>query len=159
MIPNFYRKGLSMTKTTAAESFRAALKKLVDTRGHGAQAELAESLSTHRSAINDMIAGRRGASVKMQERIAAHFGLSLGEMLRIGEHLLAGRIVFPWADQLEGLTRDRQLLRIVELTNDQVGHPHDNLKFMRAACKFIEGKSSPAEVYQTYLQLIRSRQT
>ena len=31
---------------------------------------------------------------------AAHFGLTLGEMLRIGENLLSGRIVFPWSDQL-----------------------------------------------------------
>ena len=151
-------KGWVMTAVTAAESFRAALKKLVETRGHGAQAELAEALSSHRSAINDMIAGRRGASAKMQERVAAHFGLSLGEMLRIGEHLLAGRVVFPWRDHLDGLSPCQQLLRIVELANDQVGHPQDNLQFLKTACKFLDGRQTAADVYQSYLKLIRARQ-
>lgn len=142
---------------TAAESFKIALKKLVDTRGHGAQAELADALHMHRSAINDMLAGRRGASSKMQERVAAHFGLTLGEMLRIGENLMSGRIVFPWADQLEGLDPCQQIMKIVELTNAQVGCPNDNTPFLQIVCKFLEGKATPAQLYQEYLRLVRSQ--
>lgn len=148
-----------MTRVTAAESFRAALKKLTETRGRGSQAELADSLNTHRSAINDMITGRRGASLRMQERIAAHFGLSLAEMLRIGGHLLSGRVVFPWADQLEGLPKREQVLRIVELANTQAGHPQDNLAFLKVVCRFIDGQESAESVYQSYLVMIRNRHT
>lgn len=109
----------------------------------------------HRSAINDMITGRRGASTKMQERIAAHFGLTLGEMLCIGENLLAGRVVFPWSDQLEGLDRCQQVLKIVELTNAQVGCPNDNIPFLQRVCEFTEGKITPAQLYQEYLRFVR----
>jgi transcriptional regulator with XRE-family HTH domain len=140
---------------TATESFRTALKKLIETRGHGAQAELADALNMHRSAINDMLAGRRGASARMQEKVAAHFGLTLGEMLRIGENLISGRIVFPWSDQLEGLDRCHQVLKIVELTNAQVGGSNNNLPFLQRVCEFMEGKITPAQLYQEYLLLVR----
>lgn len=40
---------------------------------------------------------------------AAHFGLTLGEMLRTGENLLSGRIVFPWSrPALSGISPTRQ---------------------------------------------------
>lgn len=146
-----------MSKTSGSEAFKAALRRLLDSRGHGAQAEIADALGLHRSAINDMMNGRRGASTIMQERIASHFGLSLGEMLRIGENLLEGRVVFPWRDQLDNMTRDQQLIRIVELTNSQVGHAQDNLPFLRLAAKFLRGEKTPAELYTAYLKLIRSR--
>lgn len=146
-----------MTGSLAAESFRAALRNLLDGRGRGSQAELAETLGLARSIVSDIVTGRRGSSTKMQERIAAYFGLSLGEMLRIGEHLINGRVVFPWADQLEGLSRCQQLQRIVELTNDQVGHSQDNLAFFKYTCDFLDGELTPAEFYQAYLKLIRSR--
>lgn len=141
----------------AAESFRAALRHLLQARGHGAQAGLADALGAHRSAVNDILAGRKGTSSKMQERIAAYFGLSLGEMLRIGENLVQGRLMFPWADALEGLTKKQQVRRIVELTNDQVGHSQDNLTFIRDICAFLEGKKTPADIYTSYLKLIRAR--
>ena len=133
------------------------MQHLLASRGHGAQTELAEALGLSRSAINDMVKGRKGASSKMQEKVAAYFGLSLGEMLRIGENLLQGRVVFPWSDQLEGLSPGKQVLKIVELTNEQVGHPQDNLAFIKIVLNFIEGKTSPADLYVSYLKMIRSR--
>lgn len=146
-----------MTGGLAAESFRTALRHLLQARGHGAQSDLANKLGVHRSAVNDILNGRKGTSTKSQEKIAAYFGLSLGEMLRIGENLMQGRVVFPWADQLDSLPRDKQLRRIVELTNDQVGHPQDNITFVRHICEFLEGKLTPADLYQSYLKLVRSR--
>lgn len=146
-----------MGKTSSSESFKTAFRRLLESRGHGAQTGVADALGLHRSAINDILNGRRGASSKMQERIASHFGLSLGEMLRIGENLLEGRVVFPWRDQLDNTTREQQLLKIVELTNAQVGHPQDNLQFLRIAVKFLHGDKTPAELYSSYLKLIRSR--
>ena len=89
-----------MTGSLAAESFRAALRNLLDGRGRGSQAELAETL---------------------------------------------------------GLARCQQLQRIAELTNDQVGHSQDNLAFFKYACDFLDGELTPAEFYQAYLKLIRSR--
>lgn len=145
------------TKPIGSEAFKIAFKKLLDGRGHGAQTEVADALQLHRSAINDILKGRRGTSSSMQERIASHFGLSLGEMLRIGENLLEGRVVFPWRDQLDNLDRGQQLLKIIELTNNQVGHSQDNMKFMRDAVRFLDGKKTPAEIYTSYLKLIRSR--
>jgi transcriptional regulator with XRE-family HTH domain len=147
----------NVTDSLAAESFRAAFRHLLDGRGRGSQAEFAESMGLHRSAVNDILNGRRGTSVKTQERVAAYFGLSLGEMLRIGEHLLNGRVVFPWTDQLEGLTKGQQVRRIVELTNEQVGHSQDNLTFIKHVCEFLDGKLTPAEIYQSYLKMIRPR--
>jgi len=146
-----------MTKTVGSEAFRAAFRRLLDSRGHGAQAEIADALSLHRSAINDILNGRRGTSSAMQARIASRFGLSLGEMLRIGENLLEGRVVFPWRDQLDNLTREQQLLKIIELTNAQVGYSQDNLAFIRLTSKFLKGDKTPAELYTAYLKLIRSR--
>ena len=146
-----------MTAGLAAESFRTAMHHLLASRGHGAQTELAEALSLSRSAINDMVKGRKGASSKMQERIAAYFGLSLGEMLWIGENLLQGGVVFPWADQLDGLPPGKQIIKIVELTNEQVGHPQDNLAFIKIIITFLEGKITPADLYLSYLKMIRSR--
>ena len=93
----------------------------------------------------------------MQERIAAYFGLTLGEMLRIGENLIHGKVVFPWSDQLDGMTRKQQILRIAELTNHQVGHPQDNLKMIEDMCDFLEGSLTPADFYQSYLKTVRSR--
>ena len=93
----------------------------------------------------------------MQERITAHFGLSLGEMLRIGENLIAGRVVFPWQDQLDGLPRDKQVPRIMSPANEQVGHPQDNIHFIKMVIKFLNGGVQPAELYAEYLRLIRSR--
>lgn len=141
----------------AAESFRAAFKHLMVARGRGAQAEMSESLSIHKSAVSDILNGRKGASSKTQDKIAAYFGLSLGEMLRIGENLMQGRVVFPWADALDGLDKCQQLRRVIELTNEQVGHPQDNLFFIKAACDFLDGNKTPAEVYTSYLKLIRTR--
>lgn len=143
--------------TLAAECFRTALRSLVDGRGRGAQTDLAEQLGMSRSAFNDILTGRKGTSTKTQERIAAHFGLSLGEMLRIGENMLQGRVVFPWAQQLEGLTKRQQLKAIIELTNEQVGHPQDNLFFVESICDFLEGSASPSDLYNTYLKMARSR--
>lgn len=146
-----------MTGSLAAESFKAALRHLLQARGHGAQAGLANALGVHRSAINDILNGRKGSSAKMQEKIAAHFGLTLAEMLRIGENLIQGRVVFPWADALDGLTKDQQLRRIVELTNEQVGHPQDNLTFIRYLCLFLEDRKTASDIYTAYLKLVRSR--
>lgn len=146
-----------MTESLAEESFRTALRRMIDARGRGGQTELAERLGLSRSAVNDILTGRRGTSTRSQERIAAYFGLSLGEMLRIGEQLLQGRTVFPWAGQLEGMTRAQQLRTIVELTNEQVGHSQDNLTFIKHVCEFLEGKLTPAEIYQSYLKMLRSR--
>lgn len=145
-----------MTGSLAAESFRLALRSLLSGSGRGAQTDLAETLGLSRSAINDILSGRRGASSKSQERIAACFGLSLGEMLRIGENLMHGRVVFPWADQLEGLTRPQQLKKIVELTNHQVGHSQCNMEFVCAVCEFLAGELAPADLYNTYLKLVRT---
>lgn len=146
-----------MTSGLAEESFKTALRHLLDGRGRGAQSELAEGLGLARSAVNDILNGRRGTSLRTQERIAAHFGLTLGEMLRIGEHLMHGRIVFPWTGQLDGLTKGQQVRKIVELTNDQVGTSQDNLAFLKVACDFMEDKASAAEVYAAYLRMVRSR--
>lgn len=146
-----------MTASLAEESFRTALRSLIDARGRGGQAEVAERLGLARSAVNDILSGRRGTSTRTQERIAAYFGLSLGEMLRIGEQLLQGRAVFPWADQLEGMTRAQQLQAIVELTNEQVGHSQDNLFFVKDVCEFLEGNLAPADIYHSYLKMLRSR--
>jgi len=83
----------------------------------------------------------------------------MSEMLRIGEHFVAGRVVFPWRDQLDGLARGDQLIHIMEMTNQQVDYPNDGIPFMRQAVAFLEGQSSPAEIYQSYLRLLRSRKT
>lgn len=151
------KEGRKMTGSLAAESFRMALRNLLDARGRGSQADLAETLGLARSAINDILTGRRGTSTKTQERIAACFGLSLAEMLRIGENLIHGKTVFPWADQLDGLTKPQQVKKIVDLTNHQVGHSSRNIEFIQAVCDFLEGSLNQAELYQTYLKLVRSR--
>lgn len=128
----------------AAEAFRAAFQHLFDNRGRGAQAGVAEHLGLHESAVNDILKGRKGASLKMK--------------VRIGEHLLGGRVVFPWFDHLTGLTPCAQVRKIVELTNEQVSHPQDNLPFIKQLCDYMKGEATPAELYGAYLKLIRPRQ-
>lgn len=145
-----------MTSLTM-QHFRAAFSHLLKSRGHGAQAEMADELGMHRSLLNDILTGRKGASVRMQEKVAAYFGPTLGEMLRIGENLVHGRTPFPWSGHLEGLDKPKQLLKIVELTNEQVGHPQDNINFLLIVCKFFNGEATTSDVYTAYLKLVRGR--
>lgn len=54
------------------------------TESHGSQAKIAQLTGVTAKYINDIIAERRGASLKLQERIASALGLTYENMLAIG---------------------------------------------------------------------------
>ena len=81
-----------MTGRLAAESFKTALRSLLDARGRGAQTELAEALGLSRSAINDILTGRRGTS----------------QMYMVDRYIFILYLVNPWKSKLHiGFTAKR----------------------------------------------------
>jgi len=71
---------LSM-KNDAYSLFLEWLKDEVDSRGHGAQTEIANSVGISRNHLNDIIRSRKGASQKLQEKIAHYCGTDLHSIL------------------------------------------------------------------------------
>lgn len=80
-----------MTDPTTYDCFIEALKLALKSRGHGAQARLAEYLRKDRSSVNDLVHGRKNASQSLQSQIASFFGLRLEEMLSDGRTVIAER--------------------------------------------------------------------
>ncbi len=87
-------------KFSAAECFGAALKKLLKDRGYGAQVRLSEAIGRGTKHINDVVCGRRYASLDFQERAAAYFELAPEEMIAMGRRLLNEEgDAFPYSDE------------------------------------------------------------
>jgi hypothetical protein len=85
---------------TAAECFRAMLRKLLEEEGYGAQVRLAEAVGRGTKHVNDVVRGRRDASLDFQERAAAYYGRVPEEMVASGRRLLMeGGDVFPYAEE------------------------------------------------------------
>lgn len=107
---------------TPHEFFLAALLRLLDERGHGAQRELAEAIKTDPAHLNSIVKGRRRAGVGLQTRIAGHFGLAYEDMIRMGRSILEGSgDVFPWMDQMRGLPREGRAEWVYSKTAEQYG--------------------------------------
>ncbi len=73
---------------STAECFQAALQEFIRDKGYGAQAVLAEAVSRSTKHINDVLHGRRSASLDLQERIASHFRMTPEEMVSLGRRIL-----------------------------------------------------------------------
>lgn len=85
---------------SAAECFRAALVYFLSNKGYGAQVALARAIRRGTKHLNDVVQGRRNASMEFQERVAAFYDMTLEEMLARGRRILReGVETFPYADE------------------------------------------------------------
>ena len=85
---------------SAAECFGAALKKLLQERGYGAQVLLSKEIGRGTKHISDVVRGRRLASLDFQERAAAYFELAPEEMIAMGRRLLNEEgDAFPYSEE------------------------------------------------------------
>lgn len=84
----------------AADCFRAALNKRLDAEGHGAQARIAKGIERGTKHLNDIVQGRRPASLDFQERVARFYRVPLDRMLAEGRELLKEKAKpFPYAEE------------------------------------------------------------
>ena len=94
---------------TAYDCFVAALKRLIEHRGRGAQRRLAEALDKKAPYVNDLLQERRNAGQALQEQIASHFEMKLEEMMALGRQILEGNepeLTLPFQDELDRLGKD-----------------------------------------------------
>lgn len=83
----------------ATDCFREALNKRLDEEGHGAQARLAKAIERGTKHLNDIVQGRRPASLDFQERVARFLKVPLDRMLAEGRELLKEKAKpFPYAE-------------------------------------------------------------
>jgi hypothetical protein len=116
---------------STGECFRAALVKLLKDRGYGAQVLLAEAVGRGAKHMNDVVCGRRYASMEMQDRIALFFDMVPEEMMAFGRRLLKeGGDPFPYAEEAAQYTdpKDRGNF-ILKKTIEELGLK-DNPFFM-----------------------------
>lgn len=138
---------------SATKAFQAALKAFIDKDGYGSQSQLAEKAKVDRHQLNRLVHGRANASAATMDRIAEHFGLTLGEFLRIGESLLRGEPFFPYMDKVRDLPKEKQAEEIIKLVNEDIGL-QGCLRHYRPDgwSRFVSGKITAVEFYQMYLK-------
>lgn len=85
---------------SATDCFRAALRQLLDDEGYGAQVRLAQGIGRGTKHLNDVVRGRRTASMEFQEKVAEFFKLAPEEMIAMGRKLLKEKgKSFPYAEE------------------------------------------------------------
>lgn len=72
------------------EKFRAALLRLIESEGRGAQARVAREANIAPSYVNDIVKGRKDGPEDKRRSIAKAFGLTYENMLDIGALVLDG---------------------------------------------------------------------
>ncbi len=70
-------------KTTAYEKWLFCFIELLKKEGRGSQARIARLTKKTTKHVNDIVKGRRRASLNLQEQIAHIFGLSYADMLQV----------------------------------------------------------------------------
>lgn len=92
-----------MPTITSAAAFRAAAEKLIRSNGHGGQVELARHLHISKGYLGDLIAGRKDWTDPLRDSLAQHYGLSVAEMLMIGEEFLRTGNWFSYGREVAGM--------------------------------------------------------
>lgn len=75
---------LFFMKTSIHDKWLQTFLELLKKEGRGSQARISRVTGMSTKHINDIVKGRRRASLDLQEEIARTFGLSYEEMLRLG---------------------------------------------------------------------------
>lgn len=88
---------------TPTDQFRAATRHLLDVRGRGAQARLAETTGIDKGHLNGIIKGRAPGSEDVRAKIAAALNMQYEELLALGRKLLAGENVGVMAGEMPAL--------------------------------------------------------
>ncbi|HOV88040.1 MAG TPA: hypothetical protein PLM79_16915 [Syntrophobacteraceae bacterium] len=120
--------------TKAYDRFLAAFRALVDSEGWGVQARLARSVGKTARHINGIYKGKMGASLDLQENIAAFFGMSYEDILARGREILASQSrparrdekPVPFQDKLDAVGRNNKLAArlIADEAARAVGYPN-----------------------------------
>lgn len=123
----------------AYDQFLAAFRALVDAEGWGVQARLARSVGKTPRHINGIYKGKMGASLDLQESIAAFFGLSYEEILARGREILTSRSKPARRDEKPVPFQDKL---------DMVGHNN------KLAARLIADEAAKAAGYPNFMSAI-----
>lgn len=93
-----------MPNITSSAAFRAAAEKLIRANGHGGQVELARHLHISKGYLGDLLAGRKDWTDHLRDALASHYGLSVAELLIIGEEFLRTGNWFSHGREVAGLS-------------------------------------------------------
>jgi hypothetical protein len=131
-------KGERKVPHSAADCFRAALRQLLDDQGYGAQVRLSKGIGRGTKHLNDVVRGRRTASMEFQERVAAFFKITPEEMIAMGRKLLKEKGKnFPYAQEAENFPeREDRADFIYRKTLEEAGL-EDNRFFSRQPLKDV----------------------
>ena len=89
------------------EHFKAALQYFLEKQGRGIQKALATKLKVSQRHISEIKHGRANASVSLQGKIAAYFGMSFEDFIALGKWILDGGDPEEWME----LHRGRKIVK------------------------------------------------
>lgn len=147
--------------------FSAAVQQLLLQSGHGSQADLARRAKVSVSYLNDLLQGRKAYwPDPIKEKIANAFGLSVAELLEIGEHYANEGVFWPHARKaadtaarsVERMSRIYQLAaRDAGLNLGHVLFAVDTISHMmpQGAAEYQAGSVSDARLYHEALNFCR----
>jgi len=117
------KRGRGVSRNSVTYRFwLEALRLVTKERGKGFQAELARKVGISRVHLNDILGGRKGASLFLQEVIAEALGFKYEEMVAAGRMLVElEEEPFPGYRQLLIMPRKERFERILEAVQRELG--------------------------------------
>lgn len=104
-----------LTQSPTTKYFNAAVSQLLCQRGRGSQVDLARKARMSPSYLNDLLSGRKPFWPDMaKDKIAQAFGLSVAEMLEIGEQYVKFGVFWPHGRTVSA-TPARSALRMARI--------------------------------------------
>ena len=82
--------------TSSAACFAEGVKQILKRQPRGAQTKLAQTLGVSKQYMNDIVSQRAATPDELKDRIAKELGLSLIELLYIGETYITTGKYFPY---------------------------------------------------------------
>ena len=107
---------------TTNQCFVMALRKKLKKEGYGAQKKLANGVGLSTKHLNDIIQGRRNASLGKMESIASYYKLHLEEMLTVGRSSLSEGEILTLPSRVIKLQSNsvRELLREIREMREEL---------------------------------------
>lgn len=92
------------TRVSTGQAFATAARHLIQSAGHGAQADLARRMGIAKGYLNDLLQGRKQWSLEHMDRLAEMYDLTVPDVVMMGADALRSGHWFPHVREVKGLT-------------------------------------------------------
>ncbi len=134
----------------------SALRFIVRTSPRGFQADLARKVGISRVHLSDVLSGRKGASLFLQEKISLALGYTYEDMVLLGRRILEGKDPLFRIQQILRLPREKRFSEVVRLAGSISGRDVSAGESVKRL--YMEGRITEVELLNLLVEQARGVQ-